>query len=612
MSNRKATTGKGTDKDEGAELDFGAIVPEQFAQNLMALFDKGSKALTLMLDEKRADGPMSVASGMTEASKVLGVIASKWATEPDKLAAKQAQLTEDLIALWGSTYRRLLGEDVEPIAQPAAGDSRFNDPDWSEKPFFDFWKQAYLLTANWADDLVREAGDVEEQTRRRAQFYLNQITSALSPSNFPLTNPEVMRATLSTNAENLVTGISHLLKDLDDSGDLLRIKQTDLGAFSVGKNLATTPGKVVFQNDIIQLIQYAPATPTVFTVPLMIVPPWINRFYILDLVPKKSFVRWLVEQGFTVFVVSWINPDEQLAHKTFEDYMREGVIEPLGVVQRIADGAKANVLGYCVGGTLLGTTLAYMAARGDERFRSASFLAAQVDFTQAGDLMVFIDDSQLNALEEMMSEHGYLDGSRMATVFNMLRPKDLIWPYVVNNYLLGKKPFPFDLLYWNSDSTRMPSANHSFYLREFYQKNALALGKMMMGGLNLDLANVKLPIYELATREDHIAPAASVFMGARLYGGPVRFVLAGSGHIAGVINPPESKKYMHWVPAENSVGACESLDAWLKTAQQMPGSWWPDYAKWLGDLSGAQVPARQPGEGPYPAIEDAPGRYVKE
>lgn len=597
--------------DQTTVPSFGLQNPEEFAQNMITLFDKGTRALARMLDDKRADGPFSVANEMTEAGKVLSQVMTKWLAEPDKLAVKQTQLTEELIELWGRTYKRLLGQDAEPVVKPAHGDSRFNDPEWTKNPFFDFWKQAYLITSNWAEDMVRDADNIEDRVRRRANFYLNQITSALSPSNFPFTNPEVLRTTLNTNAENLVKGMSQFLRDLEDSGDLLKIKQTDLSAFAVGKNLATTPGKVVFRNEVMELIQYEPVTETVFKVPLLIVPPWINKYYILDLVDKKSFVKWLTEQGFTVFLVSWVNPDEHLAHKTFEDYMHEGILGALDATQKIVDGAKVNVLGYCVGGTLLGTTLAYMAAKGDDRFNSASFLAAQVDFSSAGDLLVFIDDSQLKALESMMAEHGYLDGSRMAAVFNMLRPKDLIWPYVVNNYLLGKQPFPFDLLYWNSDSTRMPPANHSFYLREFYQKNLLARGLMELGGVKLDLSKVTLPVYELATRDDHIAPALSVFKGAQLYGGPVRYVLAGSGHIAGVINPPKANKYMYWVPSGDDLKAWPSFEEWMRSAKEVTGSWWPDYAKWLGDLSGEQIPARKPSEGPFAVIEDAPGSYVK-
>lgn len=594
--------------DDTREMPYTVKDPEQLAQNMLKLFDVGGRALTRLMTEKRNDAP-ALAGDMGEAGSMFASVMGRWLSEPEKFAAKQSKLAEDLVELWGRTHKRFLGEKVEPLAKPAPGDSRFRDPEWSENPFFDFCKQAYLLGVNWADDLVRSAEGVEDRTRMRAQFYLSQITSALSPSNFPFTNPEVLRATLSTNAENLVRGMTQLVKDLDESGDLLKIKQTDLSAFAVGKNLATTPGKVVFQNEIMQLIQYQPTTRNVFALPMMIVPPWINKYYILDLVPQKSFIRWLIDQGFTVFVVSWINPGKELAHKTFEDYMHQGILEPLEVVQRLTEQQKTNVMGYCVGGTLLGSTLAYMAATGDARFNSASFLAAQVDFAQAGDLMVFIDDTQIKALEAMMAEHGYLDGSRMAAVFNMLRPKDLIWPYVVNNYLLGKQPFPFDLLYWNSDTTRMPPANHSFYLREFYQSNRLAKGEMTLGGIKLDLSKVTLPIYELAAREDHIAPAKSVFRGTKLFSGPARFVLAGSGHIAGVVNPPASGKYMHWLPPEGK--APETLEEWIAAAKEVPGSWWPDYGAWLAALSGEVIPARIPGHGFNEVLEDAPGSYVK-
>jgi polyhydroxyalkanoate synthase len=600
------------DQSDDTRMGYQIKDPEKLAANMFGFLSEGARALTRYVGEKRADGPYAVANELTEASKILGAIAQRWMTEPERLAARQTKLTEDLVDLWGRTYRRYLGEKVEPVAKPAQGDARFQDPDWTANPFFDFWKQAYLITSNWADDIVRDTGGVDAATQRRAQFYLNQITSALSPSNFPLTNPEVLRTTLSTNGENLLKGMTQLVKDLDESKDLLRIKQTDLSAFAVGKNLAVTPGKIVYQNDVMQLIQYTPATDETYAVPLLIVPPWINKFYILDLVPQKSFIRWVVAQGFTVFVVSWVNPDARLADKTFESYMHEGILEALSAVQRITETAKVNTLGYCVGGTLLGTTLAYMAAKGDDRVNAASFLAAQVDFSNAGDLLVFIDDTQLKALEEMMAERGFLDGSRMSAVFNMLRPKDLIWPYIVNNYLLGKQPFPFDLLYWNSDSTRMPPANHSFYLREFYKANKLAKGEMSIGGIKLDLSRITLPIYELATREDHIAPAKSVFTGARMFGGPVRFVLAGSGHIAGVVNPPDRQKYMFWTPHDDSdVKRLPSLEDWIDNATQAPGSWWPDYAEWLGRLSGEKVPARMPGEGPLPALEDAPGFYVR-
>jgi polyhydroxyalkanoate synthase len=590
--------------------------PEEFATNLLKAFELGGQVLArLTEDREKRQGAYTLASGMAEASKVLSTVAAHWLSKPEQLAARQSLLAHDFIDLWGRTYQRMLGQTVEPVIAPAASDHRFSDKEWSENPFFDFLKQAYLLTSNWAEDIVEKADSVDDHVRRRAEFYLNQITSALSPTNFPFTNPEVIRTTFSTSGENLARGMKLLLEDLQKSGELLRIRQTDMGAFEVGRNLAVTPGKVIFQNDIIQLIQYSPSTDKVFEIPLLIIPPWINKYYILDLVPQKSFVKWLVDQGFTVFIVSWVNPDQQQAGKTFEDYMREGVFAAVDAAKQAAGVPQVNAMGYCVGGTLLASALAYMAAKDDTRIKSASFLAAQADFSKAGDLLVFIDDEQLKSLEKTMSADGFLDGARMATVFNMLRPKDLIWPYIVNNYLLGKQPFPFDLLYWNSDSTRMPPANHMFYLREFYQFNKLAKGLMELGGVKLDLGRVTMPIYELATREDHIAPAQSVFIGSKLFGGPLRFVLSGSGHIAGVVNPPYKTKYMHWVldESEDHVDpkTLPSIEAFLGHAQEVAGSWWPDYAKWLADLSGEKVAARQPGMPGREPIEDAPGSYVR-
>ena len=597
-------------KDPGASQGE-ETEPSQFealARNMVRLFDQGAKAASTLAERSQPNGqgPYSMAAEVGEAAKSLGEIARHWATDPAKLAAAQSVLFKSYADLWGRSVRRFLGEDVEPVVEPEPGDNRFKDPDWSNTQIFDFWKQSYLITSRWAEDLTRNTEGIDEKTRKKALFYLNQMLAALSPSNFPLTNPEVVRTTLQTNAENLVQGMSHFVHDLEHSKDLLRISQTDLSAFEIGRNLAVTPGKVVFQNDLIQLIQYAPATEEVYERPLLIVPPWINKYYILDLVPQKSFVKWAVEQGFTVFLVSWVNPDARQSQKTFEDYMHEGILAAIDAVVRQTGSPKINALGYCVGGTLLAATLAYMAAKKDNRVVSASFLAAQVDFSEAGDLLVFIDDTQLKALEEMMAEQGYLDGSRMAAVFNMLRPRDLIWPYVVNNYLLGKKPFPFDLLYWNADSTRLPAANHAFYLREFYHLNRLAKGEMQLGGVKLDLSRVKIPIYELFTKEDHIAPAASVFRGSKLFGGPVRHAMAGSGHIAGVVNPPANNKYQYW-----SGGRAGSLEEWIATARETPGSWWPDWTSWLASYSGPKVPARNPSNGPLWAIEDAPGSYVR-
>jgi polyhydroxyalkanoate synthase subunit PhaC len=595
-----------------AEIDFSAYRvgdPEEFSRNMLRLMEEGGKAMAGFLE--RSDGktsPFTMASEMTDAAKLFGEIAQSWMKDPAKLAATNGALMRDLMLLAGSTAQRMIGADVPPVAEPEPGDNRFKDPDWERNPYFDFWKQVYLITTRWLDDMLEQTEGLDERTRQRAAFYIKQLASALSPSNFPFTNPEVLRETLSSSGKNLVEGMTNLVHDIEGSGDIISISQTDVQAFEVGRNVATAPGKVVFQNELLQLIQYSPSTETVHERPLLIVPPWINKFYILDLTAPKSFIRYMVGKGFTVFVVSWVNPDERLAHKTFEDYMTEGLLAASGAVKRETGTDKVNVIGYCVGGTLLGTTLAYLAARGEEPFSSATFFAAQVDFTKAGDLLLFIDDTQLKALEEMMAERGYLDGSRMATVFNLLRPKDLIWPYIVNNYMLGKKPFPFDLLYWNQDSTRMTPANHNFYLREFYHENKLARGQMTIGGVKLDLAKVKLPIYELCAKEDHIAPAKSVFIGSRLFGGPVTYVLAGSGHIAGVINPPGEKvKYQYWTNDKRTA----TLEAWLESAKEHPGSWWPNYAEWLAQHSGGKVAPREPGA-KLGVIEAAPGSYVKQ
>ncbi len=599
--------GAGDTGPQGAPDGTQATQIDALARNMVRLFDQGAKVFSTLAERSRTNGqgPYSMASDVSEAAKSLGEVARHWVSDPSKLAAAQGELLRNYADLWGRSFRRFLGEDVEPVVVPEPGDNRFKDPDWSNSQFFDFWKQAYLITSRWAEDVTRHTEGIDDKTRKKALFYLNQMLAAFSPSNFPLTNPEVVRATLATNAENLVQGMAHFAQDLEQSKDLLSISQTDLSAFEVGRNLAVTPGKVVFQNDLIQLIQYAPTTAEVYERPLVIVPPWINKYYILDLVPEKSFVKWAVDQGFTVFMVSWVNPDAKLAQKTFEDYMREGILAAIGAVTRQTGSRTVNALGYCVGGTLLASTLAYMAAKGDDRVSSASFLAAQVDFSEAGDLLVFIDDAQLTALEEMMAEQGYLDGSRMAAVFNMLRPRDLIWPYVVNNYLLGKKPFPFDLLFWNADPTRLPAANHAFYLREFYLLNRLSKGEMELGGVRLDLSRITIPVYELFTKEDHIAPALSVFRGSKLFGGPVRCVMAGSGHIAGVVNPPARKKYQFWAG-----GSAPTLKDWIAQATETPGSWWPDWGKWLAAYSGEKIPARDPSDGPLKPTENAPGSYV--
>jgi polyhydroxyalkanoate synthase len=521
----------------------------------------------------------------------------------------QAQLSlwNDYMTLWQRTAQRFLGANAEPVIAPPAGDRRFRDRAWDDNTLFDFIKQSYLLTARWLQQAVRGVEGVDAHTARKVDFYTRQFVDAMAPSNFVLTNPEVLRATIDSRGENLLNGLKNLLDDLDHGKGRLAIRMTDMAAFRLGENVAVTPGKIVYQNDLMQLIQYEPTTETVKRRPLLIIPPWINKFYILDLRPDNSFVRWAVAQGHTVFVISWVNPDEHLAAKTFADYMREGPLAALGAIEMATGESEANVIGYCLGGTLLAATLAYMAVKRDRRIKSATYFVTMVDFAEAGELSVFIDEEQLSALEERMNAKGYLEGRDMATTFNMLRANDLIWSFVVNNYLLGKSPFPFDLLYWNADSTRMPSAMHSFYLRNMYQENLLVRpGGITLDGVAIDLGKIRTPSFLLSTREDHIAPWRSTYAATQIYKGPVRFVLSASGHIAGVVNPPGSK-YGHWENETNPAAA----EAWLAGASYVPDSWWPSWEHWIAKYGGGTVSARRPGDGKLPSIEDAPGLYVR-
>jgi polyhydroxyalkanoate synthase len=590
-------------------MKIGSVDVEAFSRNLARLIEEGGRALAAYL-KPREEGRKNneLAEEVGEVVKTLGHVAEYWLEDPQRALEAQNRLGKAYLDLWAAAAKRLTGEEIAPVVMPEAGDKRFADPEWSSNQYYDFLKQAYLLSARWAKQMVSDAADLDPHTRQKAEFYVRQITNAMSPSNFVLTNPELLRETVLSNADNLVRGMHMLAEDIETGGGDLKIRQSDASMFEVGRNLATTPGKVIFQNDLMQLIQYAPATPMVLKRPLLIVPPWINKFYVLDLTPEKSFIKWCVDQGITVFCISWVNPDAHLAKKSFEDYVHEGPLAALDAIKLAIGEDKVHTVGYCVGGTLLAITLAVMAARHDERVASATLFASQVDFTYAGDLKVFVDEEQISALERQMAERGYLEGKTMATVFNMLRSNDLVWPYVINNYLKGKAPFPFDLLYWNSDATRMPAANHSFYMRNCYLDNKLAKGQMLIDGAPIDLKSVTVPIYNLATREDHIAPPKSVLLGCKFFGGPVRFVMAGSGHIAGVVNPPAKNKYQYWT-GQRPRNA--DLDGWLAKAKEYAGSWWPDWLVWLTRQGPTEVPARVPGEGALKAIEDAPGSYVR-
>ena len=606
MSRSNHTNNASSDASNGAS----SAMPSDLSQNMLKA---ATEALELLAEQSRSatsgeKSPFSLTALMGPASEALSDLLKFYANKSEKWNEEQSLLSNELSQVGKNFLEKLLGIPTTDVIEANDHDRRFKDPLWKESPVFDTIRQGYLVISRWILRLAEEADELEPHQYNLARFYAKQVTDALSPSNFLLTNPEAIRTTIESNGTNLLSGLKNLKSDLNREGGILNVTQTDTTAFSVGGNIAITPGKVIYQNDIIQLIQYSPLTKEVHQVPLLIIPPWINKFYILDLTEKKSFVKWCLEKGYTVFMVSWVNPDEKLAQKSFADYMDEGILAALEVVQRQTGAEKVNTIGYCIGGTLLSATLGYMAAHKDKRVKSATFFAAQSDFTEAGDLRVFIDERQVNRLEQQMKDQkGILGAASMVQVFNLLRSNDLIWNYVVRNYLLGKDPAPFDLLYWNADATRMPEKLHLYYLRECYIKNALSQGEMVLNDTKIDLSKVKTPIYIQSSRNDHIAPYRSIYRSTHLYGGPVRFIMAGSGHIAGVINPPAAKKYQHWLNRELP----QDVDQWLDGAKEHKGSWWPDWEKWLRRKSGAKIPALNPETGPLTPIEDAPGSYVK-
>lgn len=527
---------------------------------------------------------------------------------PQQVMEAQVQLWQSYMQLWSNTTRRMLGQEAEPVVQPEKGDRRFKDAEWSENFVFDYIKQSYLLAGQWLMHNVKDTEFADGHTRDKVNFYMKQFVDAMAPTNFATTNPAVLKETIETRGENLIRGLNHLLEDLEEGQGTLKIRQTAPDTFEVGKNIAVSPGKVVYQNRLMQLMHYEPSTETQFERPLLIVPPWINKYYILDLQPKNSFIKWATDQGHSVYVISWVNPYEELANATFEDYIQEGPLAALDAIKQDIGIGEVNAVGYCLGGTLLAATLAHMAAIGDGRIKTATYFASLADFSEPGELGVFIDEEHIKMIEEMMEKKGYLDGNQMATTFNMLRSNDLIWSFVINNYLMGKDPFPFDLLYWNSDSTRMPKAMHSYYLRNMYQQNLLSQpGALTLLGTPIDLGAIKTPTMSIGTKEDHIAPWKAVYKSARHFGGDTTFILAASGHIAGIVNPPASKKYGYWLNRE----LVADRDQWLAKAEEHQGSWWPFWQEWVSEHAGPQVPARVPGASGLKAIEDAPGSYVK-
>jgi len=595
-------------------------MPEQgtpqadLSESIAEIAERSQRLVTEFLSRQGGGANGGSGAGMPATPNHIGSafleMTAQMMSNPAKLAEAQMTLWKDYMTLWQSTADRMMGKDGAPAIEPASDDRRFRDDAWSENDIFNFIKQSYLLSANWVQSTVRGVDGLDPKTAEKVDFYTRQLVNAMSPSNFAATNPEVLRATAASGGENLVNGLKNLLGDLERGKGKLSISMTDYDAFEVGVNVATSPGKVIFRNELLELIQYAPSTKKVCKTPLLIVTPWINKYYILDLRPENSLIKWAVDQGHTVFVTSWVNPDEKLADKNFADYMKQGILESLDAMEQATGEKSANVIGYCIGGTLLAATLAWLQANGEaKRIKSATFLTTMVDFSEPGELGVFIDEEQLTELEAKMNKRGYLEGSEMANTFNMMRDNDLIWSFVVNNYLLGKDPFPFDLLYWNADSTRMPAAMHSFYLRKMYLENKLIeAGGIELDGTPIDVTTIKTPSYLLSTRDDHIAPWKSTYAATNLFSGPTRFVLAASGHIAGVVNPPARDKYCHWTNDKTQ----KDPDKWLASATQVEGSWWPDWQKWVGKYAGKKdIPARIPGDGKLTALEDAPGSYVK-
>ncbi len=592
-----------TDKpDSGAELaDL-----QQASKQMMAFAERSARIVQAFVDRQSSNDDFQVSDPMVIGKAFMDMTA-KMMSDPAKLMEAQTQLMQSYANLWAQTAKRLQGEEVEPVVTPERDDKRFKDAAWSEEALYDTVKQSYLLTSNWLQSTVRDVDGLDPKTAEKVDFYTRQFVDALSPTNFAATNPKVVKATLESKGENLTQGLENYLRDLEAGKGELKISMTDTKAFTPGVNIATSPGKVIYQNELMQLLQYEASTEKVFKRPLLIVPPWINKFYILDLQPKNSFIKWATDKGHTVFVISWVNPDEKMAGKRFDDYMLDGPLAALDAIEQATGEKQVNLIGYCIGGTLTAATLAYMAAKKDNRVRSATFFTTLVDFSDPGELAVFVDEEQLQKLDAHLDKKGYLDGAQMSQVFNMMRDNDLIWSFVVNNYLMGREPMAFDLLYWNADSTRMPAMMHKAYLRNMYLENKLVEpAGMSLDGQPLDLRQIKTPVYLASTKDDHIAPWKSTYAATQLYAGPVRFVLSASGHIAGIVNPPAANKYCFWTNEIND----PSADAWFDGAKSQDGSWWGDWQDWVKKHGGAKVKKRVPGDGRLTPLEEAPGSYV--
>ena len=587
------------------------MAEQQGEDGSMTLAEVAARSRRLLIDWLGRNGYPIASSSIADPFDICTTfleLTSRMMTQPRKIVNAHVALWKDYLDLWQSTTARLLGEPDQPGTSRTEPDPRFIDDAWEDSDIFNFIKHSYLLTSRWLLRTIRDVDGVNPATLQHADYYTRQFVNALSPSNFALTNPEVIRATFETGGENLINGFKNLLTDLDWASAALGLGGPGK-PFVLGRSVAATPGKVINRTEMMEIIQYEPLTPSVHRRPLLLVPPWINKFYLFDLRPENSWIRFALEQGHTVFAISWVNPNEWLASRSFEDYVLRGIVAALDTIEAVTGENRINAVGYCIGGTLLATALAYLAARGDERIASASLLATMLDFSMPGELGITIDEAAIACLEEKSAQRGYLDGPDIAILYNMLRESDLIWTFTVNTYLLGKDPFPFDFLYWNADTTRLPHALHSYYLRNFYQHNRLLEpGGISIAGERIDLKKVKVPTYFLATREDHIAPWKSVYAGMRLLGGAHQFALADCGHVTGVINPPAANTYQHWVNAKTPANP----DEWLAGAHRERGSWWLHWNAWLTKQSDPEtVPARTPGGG-LAVLGDAPGSYVRD
>lgn len=587
--------------------------PSSGAINPTHLVEQATQAWQKSLERMATNNPQTDLEQMQAMQPVMeafGKAATALSANPHALVQSTLQLHQAHLALGANFLEQMLGRSTTPVATPEKGDGRFNHESWNNA-FFDLMKQSYLLTSNYLTQAVSSAKGLDEADRNRVDFYTRQFIDALAPSNFLLTNPEALSTALSTNGESLMQGFQNFLQDATRGS----ITTTDLDKFVVGENIAITHGNVVFRNHLIELIQYTPTTKQVHAKPLLICPPWINRFYILDLQPQNSFVKYMVDQGFTVFMISWKNPTAEYRDVGFENYITDGLYEAIDAVRSITGEDSVNAIGYCIGGTMLSAALSVMEQNNDKRINSATFFTTLTDFSKAGELSLFTDEAQLDALDKRMQRDGVLDGKSMAATFSMMRANDMIWSFVVNNYLLGKQPFPFDILYWNSDSTRMPCAMHSWYLRKLYLKNEMAQpGKLEVLGKKIDLRKIALPMYMVGAINDHITPWTSCYAPfSGMASKSKRFVLSKAGHVAGIVNPPTPAgkpiKRSYWVAEATNVPA----ETWLRSATENQDSWWPDYTQWLGNQSGSKVAApTKSGNTKYKPLGSAPGTYVLE